>query len=127
MSATVLIPAVPCQIECIPHNVSPAQPIRQKRKKQMSKRFQKGYVYAVGKQWYGRYRRDNPDQEQRDYPSVVLGPRKEMSKLEARQKLTGIISKEGLNDKTHLETLAMTAKTFNDVADAWELKRLPQL
>jgi integrase len=127
MPPTVSIPAPVCKLESIGDNVSPAQPIRQKRKKQMSKRFQKGYVYAVGKQWYGRYRRDIPDQEQREYPSVVLGPRKEMSKLEARQKLLAIISKEGLNDKTYLETLAMTAKTFNDVADAWELKRLPQL
>ena len=93
----------------------------------MSKRFQKGYVYAVGKQWYGRYRRDIPDQEERAYPSVVLGPRKEMSKLEARQKLMEIIAREGLNETTYLETLAMTAETFNDVADAWELKRLPQL
>jgi integrase len=123
MPPTVPIPSP----ELLCDILSPAQPIRQKRKKQMSKRFQKGYVYIAGQQWYGRYRRDIPDQEKREYPSVVLGPRKEMTKLEARHKLMAIIEKEGLNDTTYLETLAMTAETFNDVADAWELKRLPQL
>src|SRR6476469_2918889 len=123
MPTTVPIPSP----EILCDTLSPAQPIRQKRKKQMSKRFQKGYVYIAGQQWYGRYRRDIPDQEKREYPSVVLGPRKEMTKLEARHKLMAIIEKEGLNDTTYLETLAMTAETFNDVADAWELKRLPQL
>ncbi len=93
----------------------------------MSKRFQRGYVFAVGKKWHGRYRRDVPGQQQREYPLVVLGNRKEMTKIEARQKLEGIIEKEGLNKKTYLELLDVPVKTFNDVADAWESKRLPRL
>jgi integrase len=107
--------------------LSPAQPIRQKRKRYMSKRFQAGYVCAVGKQWYGRYRRDVPDQEKRDSPSVVLGPRKQMTKRDARQKLADIIEEEGLNKPTYLEILAVPVKTFNDVVEAWKLQRLPQL
>jgi integrase len=107
--------------------LSPAQPIRQKRKRYMSKRFQAGYVYPVGKAWYGRYRRDVPDQEKREYPSVVLGERKAMTKRAARQKLMDIIQGEGLNKENYLEVLGTPVKTFNDVADAWESKRLPQL
>jgi integrase len=93
----------------------------------MSKRHQAGYVYAVGKQWYGRYRRDIPNQEKREYPSVVLGTRKEMTKLDARQKLADIIEKEGLNKPTYLELLAIPVKTFNDVVEAWKSQRLPLL
>jgi integrase len=107
--------------------LSPAQPIRQKRKKYMSKRFQEGYVYPVGKSWYGRYRRDVPNQEKREYPSVVLGPRSEMSKIKAKEKLRGIILKEGLNDQTYLAKLDVSAITFSQVADLWKLKKLPLL
>jgi integrase len=107
--------------------LSQATPIRQKRKSQMSKRFQCGYVFAVGKMWHGRYRRDVPGQEKRESPLAVLGARAEMTKLEARQKLMDIIEKEGLNKKSYLELLTMPIKTFDDMADAWELKRLPQL
>ena len=93
----------------------------------MSKRFQRGSVFAVGNKWHGRYWRDVPDKETREHPLVVLGERKEMTKLEARKKLADIIEKEGLNHETFLELTAVRAVTFNHVADAWELKRLPHL
>jgi len=93
----------------------------------MSKRFQSGTVFLHGKKWHGRYRRDVPNQEKRDYQLVVLGSKKEMSKPEAKQKLMEIIQKEGLNQRTYLEILAIPIKTFGDVADAWILQRLPQL
>lgn len=105
----------------------PSQPTRQKRKKQMSKRHQRGYVFAHGTKWHGRYRRDIPGQEEREYRLVVLGDRKEMTKLEARQNLAEMIQKEGLNDKNYLDLLETRATTFNDVATAWILQRLPQL
>ena len=114
----------PCDADAI---VIPAPPIRQKRKAYMSKRFQRGSVFPVGKMWHGRYWRDVPGKEKREHPLVVLGERKEMTKLEARKKLEAIIEKEGLNKKTYLELLMVPAVTLNDVADAWELKRLPQL
>jgi len=107
--------------------VFPAQSIRQKRKSYMSKRFQTGTVFLHGKKWPGRYRRDVPNQEKREYQLVVLGSKKEMSKPEAKQKLMEIIQKEGLNERTYLETLDVLVITFGHVADAWILQGLPQL
>ena len=110
--------------------VTAATPIRQKRKPYMSKRFQTGSVRLVGKMWHGRYWRDAPGKEKRDHPLVVLGSKSEMTKPEARRKLLDIIEKEGLNDTNSLERLvvpAVPALTFNDVANAWELRRLPKL
>src|SRR5579871_4531738 len=105
----------------------PAQSVRQKGTPTMSKRFQTGTVFLHGKKWHGRYRRDIPGEEKREYPMVVLGSKKEMSKPEAKRKLMEIIQKEGLNDPTYLEVLDVPVKTFSDVADAWILQRLPQL
>lgn len=96
----------------------------------MSKRFQTGSVQLIGKMWHGRYWRDAPGKEKRDHPLVVLGSKSEMTKPEARRKLLSIIEKEGLNNNNFLERLVMPAipaSTFNTVADAWELKRLPKL
>jgi integrase len=98
-----------------------------KGRKQMTKRHQEGYVYPVGKMWYGRYRKDVPNQGKREYPSVVLGPKKEMGMLQAREKLRQIIIKEGLNTPTYLENLGVSAITFSDVLDLWKVKRLPLL
>src|SRR5579872_907761 len=128
IESSLLYPSAPA---CVPTdadvNVVSAPPIRQKRKAYMSKRFQRGSVLAVGKMWHGRYWRNVLGKEEREHAFVVLGDRKEITKLEARQKLADIIEKEGLNKKTYLELLAVPAKTFNDVADEWESKRLPQL
>jgi hypothetical protein len=107
--------------------VSAATSLQQKRKRQMSTQFQTGYVRLVGKKWYGRHRRDIAGQEERKQPLVVLGSKSEMNKQQARKKLLDIIEKEGLNNPNFLEKLTVPALTFNAVADAWELKRLPQL
>jgi len=110
--------------------VSPATPLQQKRKRQMSTRFQTGYVRLVGKKWYGRYRRDVAGQERRNQIAVVLGSKSEMTKQQAKKKLLDIIVKEGLNNPNFLDALAVPAVpalTFNAVADSWELKRLPHL
>ena len=110
--------------------VSPATPIRQKRKRCMSKRCQIGSLRLVGKMWYGRYWRDVPGQDKREHPLVVLGCKSEMTKPEAKRKLMDIIAKEGVNTPEHLEqcqTPVRRALTFNVIADAWILKRLPQL
>ena len=115
------------ETNCIPFDwdatVPPALPIRQKRTGTMSKRFQKGHVYSVGKMWHGRYR--GPGTDERKLEFVDLGERKLMTKLEARRKLADIIEKSGVN--TTLEISTVPADIFNDAADNWISKRLPQL
>ncbi len=46
---------------------------------------------------------------------------------EAKRKLLEIIIQQGVNTPTHLERSLRPPTTFADVADAWEVKRLPQL
>ena len=94
----------------------------------MSKRSgQSGSVRLVGSKWHGRYWRDVPGKAKREHPSVVLGEKSEMTKQEARRKLMDIIIKEGVNTPKHLELSMKPVVSFNTLADAWELKRLPQL
>lgn len=93
----------------------------------MSKRCQLGSIRLVGNKWYGQYWRDVPGQQKREHPLVVLGSKSEMNKNEARRKLLGILDKEGVNAPDYLVKVSARALTFNDVADAWEQKRLPQL
>jgi len=50
--------------------------------------------------WHGHYWRDVPGKGKRELPLVLLGERKEMTKLEARKKLEAIIENLGLNKKT---------------------------
>ena len=102
-------------------------PIRQNRKKYMSKRHQAGSVFARGKKWHGSFWCDVQGQEKRKHQVVVLGERKLMTKLEARNVLAQIIEGQGINQPTYLDRVEGTLKTFGDVADAWEAKYLPQL
>src|SRR5260370_28173259 len=127
MSTVAFVPLVSSAVS---DTVSPATPLQQKRKRQMSTRFQTGTVRLVGKKWYGRYRRDVAGQEKRNHIAVVLGSKSEMTKQQAKKKLLDIIVAEGLNNPNFLDKLsvpAVPALTFNAVADSWELKRLPQL
>jgi integrase len=50
-----------------------------------------------------------------------------MTKPEAKRKLMEIIENEGVNTLEHLEKSLKPTVTFDAIADAWELKRLPQL
>jgi integrase len=94
----------------------------------MSKRSgQAGSVRLVGSKWYGRYWRDVPGKAKREHPSVVLGEKSSMTKPEARRKLMEIIGAESVNTPEHLKKALKPVVTFNHVADAWELKRVPQL
>ena len=97
----------------------------------MSKRSgQSGSVRLVGQKWYGRYWRDVPGKDKREHPLVVLGNKSEMTKPEAKRALMDIIAKEGVNTAEHLAQAMLPvvpSLTFNSVADAWEMKRLPQL
>jgi integrase len=129
-TAVSTVPSVLLVSSAVSDTVSPATPLQQKRKRQMSTRFQTGYVRAVGKKWYGRYRRDVAGQEKRNQIAVVLGSKSQMTKQQAKKKLLDIIEKEGLNNPNFLDALtapAVPALTFNAVADSWVLKRLSQL
>jgi integrase len=112
-------------------NIPAAVPFQQKAKRYMSKRSgQSGSVKLVGQKWYGRYWRDVPGKDKREHPLVVLGNKSEMTKPDAKRALMDIIAKEGVNTAEHLERAMLPvvpSLTFNAVADAWELKRLPQL
>jgi len=109
--------------------VASATPIRQQRKgRSMSKRSgQSGSVSLIGGKWYGRFWRDVPGKDKREHPTVVLGEKTSMTKPEARRRLMEIIEAEGVNTVQHLEKGLKPAVTFDNVADSWEAKRLPQL
>jgi integrase len=77
--------------------------------------------------WIGRHYVDVPGQVSRRRLAVVLGLKHELTKPEAKLKLLSIITTEGINTAGHLERSLEPVKTFNDVADVWKSKRLPQL
>jgi len=105
-----------------------ATPFRQKGRKQMSKRSgQVGQVFLRNDRWVGRFYVDVPGQSNRMRKAIVLGLKKELTKTGARLKLLTMITAEGVNTPAHLERSLRPPKVFNDVADAWEAKRLPQL
>src|SRR5450759_8991 len=120
----VCMPVTNCGPDAI---VNTATPIRQKRIPDMSKQFQTGSVKLVGNVWKGRYWQDVPGEEKRKHPQVDLGTRQEMTKRKAQRKMEDIIDKLGINNSNFVERLEVPPKTFNDVADAWIEKRLPQL
>jgi integrase len=94
----------------------------------MSKRSgQSGSVRLQGNKWYGRYWRDVPGKSKREHPSVVLGTKGKMTKPQARRRLMEIVEAEGVNTPEHLERALKPVVTFNNLADAWEQKRIPQL
>jgi integrase len=109
-------------------NVVAATPFRQKGRKYMSKRSgQTGQVLLRNNRWIGRYYVDVPGELKRQRRAVVLGFKRELTKPQAKLKLLSIITTEGVNTPEHLERSLKQLKTFRDVADAWESKRLPQL
>ncbi len=94
----------------------------------MSKRSgQAGQVFLRCGRWVGRFYVDVPGESGRVRRAVVLGMKRELTRPEAKRKLLEIITEEGVNTPAHLERALKPPTTFNDVADAWEAKRLPQL
>lgn len=94
----------------------------------MSKRSgQKGQVMLRHDRWIGRYYYDEPGQPGRVRKAIVLGMKTELTKTQAKLKLMGIIIEEGVNTPAHLDRSLKALETFNNIADAWELMRLPQL
>jgi hypothetical protein len=84
-------------------------------------------VFLRNNRWIGRYYVDVPGEFKRQRRAVVLGLKPELTKPEAKLKLLTLITTEGINTPEDLERSVRPLKTFNDVADAWESKRLPQL
>ena len=91
----------------------------------MPMRHQAGSVFARGKKWHGSFWCDVPGQEKRKHQVVLLGERKFMTKPEARNALAQIIEAKGINRPAYLERVEGTLRTFADVVDAWEAKKLP--
>ena len=94
----------------------------------MSKRSgQSGYVLLRNDRWIGRFYVDVPGQTNRTRKAVVLGMKNELTKPQAKMKLKTILADQGVNTPEHFERSLKPAMTFNEVADLWESKRLPQL
>jgi integrase len=94
----------------------------------MSKRAgQSGQVFLRNGRWIGRFYVDVAGQTSRVRKAVVLGMKKGLTKPQARLKLKGMLSEEGVNTPEHLARSLKPATVFDAVADLWESKRLPQL
>ena len=94
----------------------------------MSKRSgQVGQVFLRNDRWVGRFYVDVPGTSKRRRRALVLGMKRELSRSEAKRKLLDILTQEGVNTPTYLERSLRPPTRFSDVADEWELKRLPQL
>ena len=107
-------------------SVKPNQRQPRKRARSMAGRCQLGSVRLKSRTWYGRFRKDFP--EGRQQVSVILGYKPEMrTKAQAQAKLQQMLVAEGVNEPDYLDRVLKPAVTFNDVADQWELKRLPEL
>src|SRR5579862_3328239 len=87
-----------CQTAEIAVILLPAAPFRQTRRKYMSKRSgQMGYVISKNNRWVGRYYADEPGQDGRKRPSVILGLKNELTRTEAKLKLLSILTELGVN------------------------------
>lgn len=100
-------------------------PFRRKGRRMSKRSGQAGYVFSRNGQYVGRFYVDTP--ERRVRKAVVLGPRSEMTKPEAKRKLLDLLSNDGINGPGHLERALGSAKTFSQVVEQWEAVRLPKL
>jgi len=74
--------------------------------------------------WHGRYRVDDPIQNERRKASVPIGPIKEMTKTEAKRKLRSMLEEMGLNADDHFVRLQASVKTFASHAAWWRENKL---
>jgi len=124
-SLLVSVPA--CPLYNVDAIVERAAPIRQKRKPNMSKRFQRGSICLIGDVWKGRYWQDDPAGNKRKHSKADLGAKPQTAQMEAKRKLADIIEKSGVTKSHYVERLGVPADTFTQVRDAWEKEKLPTL
>ena len=124
---TRISPPEPCQTESIHVTLSTAAPFRQKGKYMSKRSGQTGSVQLRCGRWIGRYYVDVPGQPERMRAAVVLGMKDELTRTQAKLKLLGIITEAGVNTAAHLERSEKPLMTFGNIADLWEVNRLPQL
>lgn len=89
------------------------------------RRGQAGAVVVKGDWYHGRFYVDVPGQDKRVRKSVPIGPRKEMTKSEARRKLQEMLTEIGVNSSSHLDRALNPVRTFAEEAHWWEENKLP--
>jgi Phage integrase, N-terminal SAM-like domain len=101
-------------------------PPQKKRGRSMSRRGgQRGTVVERHGRYVGRYYVDSPDSAVGHRRAIVLGKTDKMTKSEARRRLLGPITSEGVNEP--FVEAPPKSGTFNAAADNWERVRLPKL
>jgi len=82
---------------------------------------QSGSVYVVGDMYVGRYRMRDPETQKWLRKAIPIGPRKEMTKPEAKRKLRELLEQMGVNKtSTLLRSLGGPGETFKQKATRWE-------
>ena len=81
---------------------------------------QAGSVVAKGDMWHGRFYCDVSGQVERVRKSIAIGPRKEMTKPEAKRKLRSLLEEMGVNTEAHLDHAITPVETFAQKAKWWE-------
>jgi len=85
---------------------------------------QAGAVVAKGDMWHGRFYVDVPGQEKRVRKSIAIGPRKEMTKPEAKRQLRKLLEEMGINTESHLNKAINPGESFEQKATWWEKNKL---
>jgi len=92
----------------------------------MSRRSgQAGTVVLKGEMWHGRYYEDVQGQDERVRRSVAIGPKKVMTKPEARRKLQQMLEETGVNTEVHLDKALKPVVLFKENAGWWEENVMP--
>ncbi len=86
---------------------------------------QAGSVVAKGDMWHGRFYCDVPGQDTRVRKSIAIGPRKDMTKPEAKRKLRSLLEEMGVNTEAHLDHAIKPVESFAEKAKWWEENVLP--
>jgi integrase len=81
---------------------------------------QAGTVVVKGNMWKGRYYEDVSGQADRVRKSLLIGPRSEMTKPEAKRKLRTLLEEMGINSASHLDRAIKPVQLFKQKAAWWE-------
>ena len=81
---------------------------------------QSGVVVVKGDWYHGRYYVDVPGLEERVRKSMPIGRVKDMTKPQAKRKLTEMLNEMGVNSSAHLDRALQPIRTFAEEAKWWE-------